>query len=197
MNYISKNNYLSEAEMKINARCIWDYLGTRGWSLNAVAAMLGNMETESTINPGIWESLEISMFNGFGLVQWTPATKYLDWAESYDLDPNDIVSQLKRIEYEVEAGIQWIPTSMYPLSFAQFKVSEFGAGYLAMAFLYNYERPASLDQPNRATQAVKWYEYLRQFEPIGPNDPNSPTYQGRKGMKKLLMYAATRRYVVR
>lgn len=188
--YISKNRYLSEEEQQTNARYIWDYLGSRGWTLNAVAAMLGNMETESTINPGIWESLTVDTSRGYGLVQWTPSTKYTDWCSSEGLDPSALDSALKRIEYELANGLQWIRTDAYDLSFQQFKTSTATIEWLAMAFLHNYERPASLDQPWRATQAVKWYNYLSGTNP-------TPVKPKTKGMSLLLMWAATRHNVVR
>lgn len=43
---------LSEDEMKVNAAFIWSYMHSRyNWTLNAVAGMLGNIESESTMNP--------------------------------------------------------------------------------------------------------------------------------------------------
>ena len=67
-------------EMQNNAVLIWNYFKSQGWTLNSVAAMLGNMQSESTINPGIWENLDPIISNGYGLVQWTPSTKYSEWA---------------------------------------------------------------------------------------------------------------------
>ena len=67
--------------MQNNAVLLWSYFKAQGWTLNAVAAMLGNMQSESTINPGIWEGLD-PFVGGYGLVQWTPYTKYSDWAGS-------------------------------------------------------------------------------------------------------------------
>lgn len=188
--YVSKNTYLTTAEMKKNAEYIWNYLGSRGWTLNAVAAMLGNMESESTINPGIWENLTENTTKGYGLVQWTPSTKYTEWCSANGLDPAALDSALKRIEYELENGLQWIRTDTYDMSFVEFKYAIGTIEWLAMAFLHNYERPANLDQPNRATQAVKWYQYL------SGTTPNKPTTK-KKGMNVLLMWAATRKYVVR
>lgn len=37
--------------MQVNARYIWAYLQAKGWTLNAVAGVLGNMQSESSINP--------------------------------------------------------------------------------------------------------------------------------------------------
>ena len=55
--------------MQNNAVLLWSYFKAQGWTLNAVAAMLGNMQSESTINPGIWEGLD-PFVGGYGLVQW-------------------------------------------------------------------------------------------------------------------------------
>lgn len=185
---ISGNRWLTQEEMEINARYIWNYLGGRGWSLNAVAGMLGNMETESSINPGIWQDLNVDVGPAFGLVQWDPYTKYTDWCEERNLDPSDMDSALQRIEYELENGLQYIKTSKYPLTFAEFKVSTESPYYLGMAFLANYERPAVSYQPTRGTQAERWYEYLSALP--------APGYEPkRKGMPLFMMYMASRRKV--
>lgn len=185
---ITGNRYLTQAEMETNARYIWNYLGSKGWSLNAVAGMLGNMQTESTINPGIWEGLNAGTGPGFGLVQWTPYTKYTQWCDDRNLDPADMDSALQRIEYELENGLQYYKTSSYPLSFAEFKVSTESPYYLGMAFLANYERPAVSYQPRRGEQAEQWYEYLSALP--------APGYKPkRRGLPLFMMYMASRRKV--
>ena len=43
---------LSQTQMQENAIYIYDYMATKyNWTLNAVAGMLGNLESESTMNP--------------------------------------------------------------------------------------------------------------------------------------------------
>lgn len=193
---VSGNRYLTRSEMETNALYIWNYLGSRGWSRNAVAGMLGNMETESTINPGIWQGLdEGNTSGGFGLCQWTPATKYLDWCDKNWLTPDYMDSALKRIEYELANGLQYYPTDSYPETFAGFKVSTKDPYYLAMAFLANYERPADRNQPNRGTQAEAWYEFLGGVIPEDPGTPDTPIppYKPSRKMPLLLLSMATRR----
>jgi surface antigen len=56
-----------DEEMKKNAQYIWQYFGSRGWSVNAVAALLGNLQSESGMSPSIWESvIEGSIINSDG-----------------------------------------------------------------------------------------------------------------------------------
>lgn len=160
MPWITGNRYLSIDEMTVNAQEIMNQLTSRGWSKNAVAGMLGNMQTESTINPGVWESLSPNVNNGYGLVQWTPATKLISWAESEGLDYTSGDAQLQRIDWEVVNNQQWIATSQYPMSFQEFKVSTLTPEYLAQVFIRNYERPRYPNQPIRSTQARYWYDNL-------------------------------------
>src|SRR5699024_5740954 len=116
----SSNSYLNKEQMTVNATYIMGEMTAQGWSKNAVAGMLGNMETESTINPGLWQSLiEGNMSGGYGLVQWTPASNYINWANSNGYNIGDINGQIERLNYELENGLQYIPTSQYPMSFAE------------------------------------------------------------------------------
>lgn len=192
--WISKNAYLSTSEMQNNAILVWQYFGSRGWSLNAVCAMLGNMQTESTINPGIWESLVVQG-GGYGLVQWTPYTKYSEWAGTDWQNNGD--KQCERIMYERDNGLQWFRNPSVsvpdpPITFAEFSVSTFPVDILANYFLWYYEHPADPDQPNRAEQALAWYEFLVGIDPNPPSPPITATRKSRVCNRNKWMYYVTR-----
>ena len=155
--WIAKNAFLTRSEMENNARIIYNYFTSKGWTKNAIAGMLGNIEVESTINPGIWENLD-PYGGGFGLVQWTPYTKYSNWAGS-DWETN-WNKQLERIIWELENGEQYYSTTAYPESFREFTQSTKSAYYLGGAFLHNYERPAEPDAVDRGNRAEQWFEFL-------------------------------------
>ena len=157
MSWITGNRYLSMTEMQNNADIMYSFFTDHGWTVNAIAAMFGNMQTESTLNPGIWEDLD-PFGGGYGLVQWTPYTNYSDWAGDGWQDNGP--KEMDRIIYELEHHLQWISTSLYPMTFQEFITSEKPPAYLAQAFLYNYERPKVKPQPARSRQAEYWYEYL-------------------------------------
>lgn len=155
---ISTNNYLNLDQMKLNAQEITVYLRNAGWTDNAIAGLLGNMQTESTMNPGLWQSRNEGNLNGgYGLTQWTPASKYIDWANARGLAIGDYVSQLKRIEYEVAENIQWIKQGM---TFYQFTQSTQSAYDLAVLFLNHYERPANPNEAKRGNQGTFWFDYI-------------------------------------
>lgn len=168
MPWISNNNYLGMEDMQNNAKMFYSRMIGQGWTLQSICGMLGNIQTESSINPGLWEGQQEGDFNvGFGLVQWTPARKYTDWAGS-DFRNGDL--QCDRINYEVENNIQWISTSTFPMTFQEFKVSTLSPYELAMVFIRNYERPFNPNQPIRGVQANYWYEYLSGEPPIPPSN---------------------------
>ena len=54
MALIISNAYLSQSQMTDNAQYIADYLINKGWTRNAIAGILGNMQRESTLNPGLF-----------------------------------------------------------------------------------------------------------------------------------------------
>lgn len=158
---------LTQSEMEVNALYIYNSLISSGWSIESICGMLGNMQVESTLNPGRWENDSVEgdpTGHGYGLVQWTPYTNYTDWAISSGYsDPSIMDANLARINYELENNLQWIPTLTYPLSFVAFKVSNASPDILAMAFLANYERPADPNQPIRGEYALAWYDYLKGY----------------------------------
>lgn len=168
--WITGNRYLSQSEMENNATLFYEKMSSYGFSLNAIAGMLGNIQTESSVNPGIWQDLK-PFKGGYGLVQWTPYDKYSDWAGSDWQNNGD--KECERINYEFNNGIQYAPTSSYPMSASEFKTSDKAPSYLAYVFLYNYERPSNKNQPKRRRQADAWYEFLSGQTPPEP-DPDDP-----------------------
>lgn len=165
--WITGNRFLAMSEQKKNAVLVNAFFEGRGWTRNSIAAMLGNMQSESSINPGIWESLK-PYKGGYGLVQWTPYTKYSNWAGDGWQDNGD--KECAMIIHELEEGGQWIETKKYPMSFREFTQSDGDIKMLADVWLRNYERPANLNQPQRGTQAVTWYNYLYGDMPPKPPD---------------------------
>lgn len=184
-NWISANRYLSTTEMQNNAQIVYNRL-KHGWTKNAICALLANMQCESNINPGIWESLKSgNLSGGFGLVQWTPATKYRNWHDAYfgDTDYTNGNKQLSRIIYEVNNGMQWASVySEQGLTFQEFTQSTLDPYILAVEFLICYERPANQGSSVRALRgsiAQTWWNYFGGSEgtitpPSTPDTPEAP-----------------------
>ena len=164
MGWTIGNFYLTESQMRGNAIEVYNYFTEKGWTLNAIAGILGNMEKESNINPGLWQSLKEGNYSrGFGLVQWTPATNYTDWAKSNGYDITDPNGQLYWIDALSASTGQWIATSSYNMTWNQFKSSSESPEYLASAFLKNFERAGVEVESERRSCARKWYDYLEKY----------------------------------
>lgn len=182
------NKYLSLAQMTPNAKYIWDFF--QHWTESARAGMLGNMggpeSGESTINPQIWQGLHYgSLSLGFGVSQWTPATKYLDWAKGYGFTwgnggynktPEEwLNNQCLRIQWESENEKQWKQSSNYPISFKSYTQSNKSPEYQAYVWLNNYEQPRDRNQPQRKRNARYWFNLFTGSDPDSPGyDPDNP-----------------------
>jgi len=170
--YFDESVTLTTAEKKVNAKYIYQYLTAEGWTINAIAGLLGNIEHESALNPGRWQSEDVNNTSGgYGLTQWTPASKYINWCKNNNLsDPSEMDNNLKRIIYELENGEQYYKTDDYNYSFKEFSKSTKTPYELACAFAWNYERSwvvlygsASEKQAlkeKRGGSANDWFDYL-------------------------------------
>lgn len=149
--------WLSETQSLENAQLIVNHFKASDWTKESLAAMIGNMRHESSINPNMYEyGYGWEEDRGYGLVQWTPRSKYWTWAVSQGLDPESGDSQLDRIDYEATNNIQWIANrlsisppyppglSSYRGSFTDFRSNKDGLSLneLTEAFMWNYEGPA-------------------------------------------------------
>lgn len=173
-----------------NAKLIYQYLGSLGWTLNAVCGLLGNIGKESGYNPWRWQGDKVGATTGspwtnkgYGFVQFTPAGNYINSSIAKSADgyaPNfsdksgnasDAEAQLYCISTNFNGGYFINPKYNFPLTWTEFKASTEDAGYLAKAWLHNYERPK--DQGTsvenvRAEEAEYWYEILSGETPPTP-----------------------------
>lgn len=188
-NWISGNYYLGRADMDNNAIKFFYVMSRLGCSYNSILGMLANIERESTINPGIWESLT-PYWRGYGLTQWTPYTKYTDWAGS-DWEGNG-QKECERIIYESQNGLQWfdnpasylinLPTQP-PITLAEYLQSDLAPELLADYWLLYYEHPAESGIVNRHENHRALCEYYNELLggviPPVPPVPPTPTFHNK------------------
>lgn len=169
----------SDQEAIDNGQEVLTILYNAGWSFAAIAGFWGNVEYESGYNPWRWESdimisstdsynLDVSRQHGYGLGQFTPASKYVwnssaqsdpDYAPNYSDragQPHDGASQVRFIDQHAD----YIPTSMYPISYADYKVYAGFPEDAASIWVRNYERPAdpSATEAGRRACARYWFD---------------------------------------
>lgn len=198
--YWGESAALTADQMETNALYIYSALIDKGWTAQAIAGLLGNMQHESSINPGRWQSDDVGNTSmGYGLVQWTPSTNYTDWCTSQGYsDPSEMDNAIARIIYELENGLQYISTDSYPLTFREFTKSTGSPYDLACAFAWNYERSWTVLYGTAAEQealrqkrggaAADWYSYLTGQDPTPPGTGGggSTTTKKRTGYKFVL-----------
>lgn len=186
--YGTTTEYFTREKMENNAVCIYNFFNNEGWTLQAIAALCGNVEQESTFNPCL---IEIGG-TGKGLVQWTPGSvldnaikelygKQLDWKDG-DLQCSIIIAEYKKYTGGlpgVDIDQQWYETDEYPMAWYDWIKSTEDPGYLAMVFQANYLRPAIL-HPERQEMARDWYDFLQNYS---PTPPTPPAKKKRKGLK--------------
>jgi len=162
----------TDPEAQENVMKMVEVLASLGFTVNAMAGLIGNIEVESGLNPWRWEGDSVSLSGGYGLLQYTPATKYIgnataqgfsEYAPNYPVGSggqDDGTAQLKFMD-STNAS-EYFATSSYPLSYAAFKDSTMPPEYLASAWLYNYERPLnpSASESIRKANASYWYDFI-------------------------------------
>lgn len=164
--YIDSDNsayVLTQEQMDENALYLWDFVQDEypDWTKEAVAAMCGNFRWEGVMNPSQWEfGKGKSLEWGYGLGQWTPATKLIDYVTALGYQRWDIKGQMVRVWYESQTpGAQWIETEKYPISMTEFLTSTLPADTLAVVWLYNWERPADPEFSKKNRQEAANYYY--------------------------------------
>lgn len=195
----------SSTEAYENCLEIWTVLGNRGWTLNAVCGLLGNMGGESGYNPWRWEGdvvlastdpdidrQPISGQNnhGYGLVQFTPAGKYVhsSYAQAYPTySPN--YSDITGTPEDGEAQMlflhehnDYMPSSQYNWTYQEYIAKTDNTDNMTEAWFYNYERGVYSAQSMavRKADASYWFTAL-------PSTPPSPTPTKKKGMPLWMM----------
>lgn len=160
-----------------NAWIVWQYLKSKGYTEQAAAGILGNMDQESGVMP------DTDQVGGpaYGLVQWDgsayplvpPATwngreyvQNLMRAAGISGDYRIAKTQSQLLEWCMFNG-QYIKTSAYPYSVAQFKGLT-NISTATTAFEANFERPAAT-HPERIQLAIKWYNKLHGLKPPTPS----------------------------
>ena len=147
-----------------NAKEIYNFFKSRGWTTNAICGMLGNMHWESD---GLEPDINEMGGGGYGLAQWTPGTKLKTWAQERNLNYRTVNTQCQRIQYELDNRIQYYKKKCSYNSFKAFSQSSDSVDTLTRCFMTEYERPneyyAHLNE--RIHYGNFWYNYFSGSHP--------------------------------
>lgn len=177
---IGVSAYLTQSEMENNATEFYGYFNNKGFTIECVAGMLGNLQQESNINPGMKQTASAS--SGWGLIQWTPSSNLTDYATAHDTDwaTGEIQTQLMWDEIINGYGGQWIPKPSLGYGYTGAEFSQLtDVAEACKAYLYERERAGVEALTNRLIYASNWYEYLTGVTPPTPPTPPAPTKRKR------------------
>lgn len=161
------------AEATANAWEIYNYF--RGlsapWAVESIAALCGNAQLESIMNPFIRSESESG---AFGLWQWiTNKQTMINWANSQGLRATSGSAQVQYVEAERSGAVQdtqYLPRQEFSnVTFNDFAYNQDSLSVrdLARCWWTNYERSAAW-QEDRATWAAGYYQlFTGSPPPIG------------------------------
>lgn len=161
-----------DENMTANAYLIYQYFKSIGFTDEAIAGMLGNITRESTVNPGLWEGTP-AQTGGYGLVQWTPASGWFDYAAAHNIDTTDADAsgegQCDCINNCTNDG-QWLKDAPYAVKYnVRYTWQEFSqltdAREALKAFCWEYlrpsENPSTLRYDLREQYCDYWYDIIK------------------------------------
>ncbi len=193
LTWISKDSYLTQSEMQNNATIIINYYRSIGIDDRTIAAILGNMQTESTLSPILNER---GGGGGYGLVQWTPKSNLIDACNTLGLSPytsGDIQIQVVIQEINGPASVrQWYTTEGFISNYYDSGATSDMIGItgddflhntmdwtpekLAIMFMVGYERPSYNALINhylqRQQNARYWFNFMGGIIPPDPKHRN-------------------------
>lgn len=184
--------YLKEStEAYDNALMAYGIMTARGWSLLAFCGMWGNVQSESGYNPWRWQGdvvlpvgdprIGYQNAHAYGLVQWDPASKYINGGSGYagyrpnysnqTGGQNDGSAQMNFLDDTAVSSGQYFPNPNYnyQISYANYKqmtIDNYSIEWATRAWFYNYER-GTWDS-GRVTAATYWYNTLGGVVPPTP-----------------------------
>lgn len=176
-------------EQKHNADKIYSVFNALGWTDNAIAAMVGNMQVESGIDPAcsypkigntmatIGNSYATSYpDNAYGLVQWKGRgstdpnnNQLVGYAIRYNYEWYDGEIQMNRLTWEYQTSSKFHAQTVDGVyyTFSSFASSTSSPSVLAKVWMVCYEGTYSV-LSNRQNNAEYWYTYFH-------NGPTPPT----------------------
>lgn len=206
MIWISKTGLLTSSEMENNAKIFGDVFSALGYHINTIAALAGNAQAESTINPGLNEVGG----GGYGLFQWTPKSDLIGACNQLGLNPyTDGTIQCQCLDGELFIlRNQWYSSrafispyyksgatsDMIGITPEEFKSNSMGwnPDKLAILFMAAYERPSYDPDTNHAGKRKAYANYWYDYYTGNPPTPTPPT-PGKGIPKELIAILSNKR----
>ncbi len=157
---------LSLSAQESNATEIYNYCMNDGFTIQATCALLGNIQRESSLNPGKKQGENLA----WGLIQWDPHTVLTDWASENGYNWWDGAAQM--IFITGDDVVHWHEKPQFPYSYEDFKQMT-DIDLATEVYKENRERNSLQDLDLRQTYAWNWYYHFTD-QPVPPQPPTPP-----------------------
>lgn len=163
---------LGSDAMRNNAIIAYLFFKERGYSVNTISAICGNMAVESHINPATYQGwAEDGDPNdntlGYGLIQWTPPSKILNWLDANNYSYIDGDAQLLWIHtLSTNTMGEWFQNTdpdrgQYYESFTDFMGdTTHSLEWLTKCFQYSLERGGYGSESQRLNYAKSYKDFF-------------------------------------
>lgn len=187
---VEKHNYknLNKNQATENAKYIMNFLKVKRWKKISICAILGNFFEECNMNPRHWQYWKNTRY-GYGLAQWSPATKFFDYANLSTKSANAMAkawpetlmnSELNNFIKSLDDGVSWKVSKerlykikikkkhikVRKMSVNQFKKNSKKATLKELVYAFNahYEKSGNtkdMVQKRRYRPAYDFYKYKK------------------------------------
>lgn len=194
-------------KQKHNAEKVYEVFHDLGWTDNAIAGLVGNMQIESWLNPAdVYPKSAFpnggatlaDLSNQYALNIKTPAYGLVQWKGLGSTEPiaNQLVSyayrhgsewyegqiQMDRLTWEYQSNSKWKvreeqTSAHHTMTFREYANSTESPETLAYYWMLHYEATYS-KVPEREANANYWYEYFTSGPGPGPEPPTPPLEDG-------------------
>ena len=146
-----------------NAIEIFKFFKAKGWTVNAICGMLGNMQYDSN---GFQPDIEEMGEGEYGLTLWLPGTILSDWAKEKGLDYSTVNTQCQRIQWELENNERYTKDKCSYANFSEYSKSQDPAEKLAECFMTEYVGGGNYHLEDKKSSASYFYYRMTSEQPL-------------------------------
>lgn len=171
---------------------VWQFYTNNGFSKQATAGIMGNIEQESTFDPDL---VEAGSGEGYGLLQWSHSRKPEIIAKAAELgkELSDVHFQLEFSLDELESERQWIANPGYSFApyghlypYSDFK-STTDIDWAVKAICWMYLRPKEGPTANMERRLEAGHRYYNEFKDKVFTAPGAGYSGDATGLAKAIM----------
>lgn len=187
---IGEGAYLdNQSEIENNVLSIYRLLRSYGFTKQAACGVIGNIDRESSFNPGQKTG------DAWGLTQFYPSSRLTAYCQAHGY-PNwwdgNVQCELINAEgYFTDTSgpfeRQWLNANPpYNINWDTFK-SLTDTEFAAKDYMWQNERPGTDTSEERARRAIEWEAFIDEHEPDPPVPPTPTTFNPLKLIFQLML----------